>query len=105
RQLKQALGASYYAGIDIWEEAVVQARTKLDQVYLADIEQTSPQALGLVEDDFDLLVALDVLEHLRDPWGVLANLVPLLKTGGHAVFSIPNIQNITILANLIQGKW
>jgi 2-polyprenyl-3-methyl-5-hydroxy-6-metoxy-1,4-benzoquinol methylase len=105
RQLKQTLGATYYAGIDSHADAVQKARGILDQVYLADIEQSSAAELGLKERDFDLLVALDVLEHLRDPWTVLTDLVRFLKPGGQAVFSIPNVQNITVLSNLAAGKW
>jgi 2-polyprenyl-3-methyl-5-hydroxy-6-metoxy-1,4-benzoquinol methylase len=105
KQIKEQLGASYYAGIDNCEAAVNEARGRLDHVYLADIERTSPSDLGLVEGEFDCLVALDVLEHLRDPWDVLAALTRLLKPSGRAVFSIPNVQNLGILHGLAQGKW
>jgi 2-polyprenyl-3-methyl-5-hydroxy-6-metoxy-1,4-benzoquinol methylase len=105
KQLKVQLGATYYAGIDNHEVAVDEARAKLDRVYLADIERTSPSELGLVEGEFDLLVALDVLEHLRDPWDVLAALTRLLKPSGRAVLSVPNVQNLGILLGLAQGRW
>jgi 2-polyprenyl-3-methyl-5-hydroxy-6-metoxy-1,4-benzoquinol methylase len=105
RYLKPVVKADFYAGIEKFQDAAVKARANLDAVYHADIEQTSPAGLGLKENDFDLLVGLDVLEHLYNPWDVLADLVKLLKPGGHAVFSIPNVQNINVVVNLAYGKW
>jgi 2-polyprenyl-3-methyl-5-hydroxy-6-metoxy-1,4-benzoquinol methylase len=105
KALKQAMTADYYAGIELEEAVAEEARAKLDHVICADIEKTPIGQLGLEEKSFDLLVALDVLEHLVNPWDVLTQLVHMLKPGGHAAFSIPNIQNISILTDLINGKW
>ncbi len=105
RQIKQVLAADWYVGIDKHPETAQYARTNLDLVHIADIEETSPAELGLAEQDFDLLVALDSLGHLYNPWDVLAALVPLLKPGGRVILSVPNTQNIAVLADLAQGKW
>jgi 2-polyprenyl-3-methyl-5-hydroxy-6-metoxy-1,4-benzoquinol methylase len=105
RQIKQVLAADWYVGIDKQADAARDARANLDLVHVADMEQTSAGQLGLAEQEFDLLVALDVLEHLYDPWDVLAELAQLLKPGGHAILSVPNTQNIALLADLVQGQW
>jgi SAM-dependent methyltransferase len=59
--------------------------------------------LPFVDESFDLIVSLWVLEHLRDPAGVLREVHRVLKPGGHFVFVTPNMRNPLMLANRI-GK-
>ena len=104
-QMKQAFGTTRYVGVELSAEVAQRARARLDQVLVANVETTLPSALGLGAQEFDLLVALDVLEHLVDPWETLARWVELLKPGGHVIVSLPNIQNIEIIRGLAAGKW
>jgi SAM-dependent methyltransferase len=104
-ELKEALGATYYAGIESDSEAAQRARAQLDQVYCADVEKTALADMGLQPGSFDLLLALDVLEHLYDPWDVLAGLVQMLQPQGHVAVSVPNVQNVSVLTNLARGRW
>jgi SAM-dependent methyltransferase len=59
--------------------------------------------LPFVDKSFDLIVSLWVLEHLRDPAGVLREVHRVLKPGGHFVFVTPNMRNPLMIANRI-GK-
>jgi SAM-dependent methyltransferase len=54
---------------------------------------------------FDALVCGDVLEHLRDPWRTLHALVALLRPGGRAAISIPNIAHWTARRALLRGRF
>ena len=45
----------------------------------------------------DALVYGDVLEHLREPWAVLARHVPLLSDDGLLIACIPNVQHWSVL--------
>ncbi|NTW58570.1 MAG: glycosyltransferase [Nitrospirae bacterium] len=106
KHLKEKLQVSQYVGVELSPEAAEVARQYLDKVIVADIESVDLNAAhGLQYGEFDLLIALDVLEHLYDPWDVLAELTRYVKDGGHIVASIPNIQNITVIRDLIKGKW
>ena len=106
RNLKEKLEVSQYVGVELSPEAAEVARQYLDNVIVADIESVDLKAAhGLQYGEFDLLIALDVLEHLYDPWDALAELAQYVKDGGHVVASIPNIQNITVIRDLIKGKW
>jgi O-antigen biosynthesis protein len=105
KKLREILKIDHYAGVEISDAAASAARQHLDQVILADIERADLIAAGLAEGDYDLLLALDVLEHLVDPWEALARLVRHIKPGGHLVVSLPNIQNITVVDNLVKGGW
>jgi GT2 family glycosyltransferase/tetratricopeptide (TPR) repeat protein/MoaA/NifB/PqqE/SkfB family radical SAM enzyme/glycosyltransferase involved in cell wall biosynthesis/2-polyprenyl-3-methyl-5-hydroxy-6-metoxy-1,4-benzoquinol methylase len=106
KELREAISIDYYVGVEISEQAAGIAKQYLDKVVIADIERTDLQKdHGLKNEDFDLLLALDVLEHLYDPWDALATLAQFVRDGGHVIASIPNIQNITIIDELIKGKW
>ncbi len=106
KNLKERLPVQYYVGIDISPEAAEIAKNYLDKVIVANVEETDlASEYGLKPGEFDLLLALDVLEHLHDPWDILAELASYIKPGGYVVASLPNIQNITILQDLIKGNW
>jgi hypothetical protein len=53
----------------------------------------------------DALVYGDVLEHLREPWAVLARHVPLLSDDGLLIACIPNVQHWSVLEQLLHGRW
>jgi len=62
--------------------------------------------LPIVPSTLDLILCLDVLEHLVDPWRVTSFLQKLLKPGGALIISVPNIRNRDILFPLLfKGKW
>jgi GT2 family glycosyltransferase/2-polyprenyl-3-methyl-5-hydroxy-6-metoxy-1,4-benzoquinol methylase/Tfp pilus assembly protein PilF len=106
KALKEKLPVQSYVGIDISEEAAAIAQKHLDRVIVANIEETDLSVEhGLRLNNFDLLLALDVLEHLSNPWDILAELSSYVKPGGFVVASLPNVQNIAIVQDLISGKW
>jgi SAM-dependent methyltransferase len=78
-----------------------EARTRLDEVVVADVEQLDAPALGR----FDALIAADVLEHLVDPWSALARYARLLEPGGTAVVSLPNVGHWSTYGHLLRGSW
>jgi 2-polyprenyl-3-methyl-5-hydroxy-6-metoxy-1,4-benzoquinol methylase len=42
---------------------------------------------------YDMIVAMEIIEHLQNPWKYLSDCVTLLKDGGFIVLSTPNISN------------
>lgn len=82
-----------------------QARSRLETVVRADVE-----ALAAAGTDpggpFDCVVCADVLEHLRDPWRVVAWAEGLLSPGGSLVVSVPNIRHLQTLWNIVvRRRW
>ncbi len=47
----------------------------------------------------------DILEHLRDPWRLLASQRELLAPGGHVVVSLPNVRHYPVVLGLLRGRW
>jgi methionine biosynthesis protein MetW len=90
--LKARQGAEV-VGVEREPVYAARAEARLDRVVEADLE-TFFQAGGGAESigEFDCVIAADVLEHLRDPWEVLAQAAGHLRRGGTAVVSLPNIR-------------
>ena len=55
---------------------------------------------AIAEGSIDLLLCLDVLEHLVNPWEAIRKLDRLLKPGGTLIVSVPNLRNYHIIADL-----
>ena len=55
--------------------------------------------------EFDKVLLLDVLEHLRVPERLLRDCRRLLKPNGHLIVSVPNIANITVRLMLLFGRF
>lgn len=87
-------------GIELNETAAEDAGKRLDQVIVADI-QTFDLDLG----PFDLVLCLDVLEHLRNPDVVMRKMASVLSDEGCIIASIPNLQHFSVSMNLLRGKW
>lgn len=55
---------------------------------------------------FDTITTLDILEHLVDPWSVVAQLHRALSPGGTMVASIPNVRHYRVAGGLLfKGRW
>ena len=72
-------------GVDVEEHPGV--RDRLDAFVAADLDAGIPGAVG---DGFDVIVAADVLEHVREPEPLLAGLAARLAPGGSIVTCVPN---------------
>jgi O-antigen biosynthesis protein len=72
----------------------------------ADIRSGNAELpLDYPERLFDYVITADILEHLVDPWTVVANIRPHLKNGGSVIASIPNIMHISVMRDLLNGRF
>jgi 2-polyprenyl-3-methyl-5-hydroxy-6-metoxy-1,4-benzoquinol methylase len=94
--------ASTVHGIEQHPEAVARAATVLDEVVDLDLEsEVLAKVLRERGATYDVVVVADVLEHLRDPWRVLEDLVSVLRPGGLVVASIPNVRVASVMVPLV----
>ena len=102
--LKQQKGASYTVGVEIAPDAAAIARTQADEVHCLDFERES---LADTLPRFDLVLCLDVLEHMVDPWQAINRLVTTqLAPGGTLLLSVPNVRHYSVTVPLILGgRW
>jgi 2-polyprenyl-3-methyl-5-hydroxy-6-metoxy-1,4-benzoquinol methylase len=89
-------------GVELCQEPAMEARKKLQQVIVGDVERIE---LDFPENHFDVLLMSEVLEHLADPWAVLRRLRPLLKPGAIVMAGSPNICHKDIVRTLLRGDW
>lgn len=90
-------------GIERDEEAALTARRQGVPVLLGDIED--PAILSRIPDTFDVVLLMDVLEHLREPAVVLARLKTLLNPQGRLIVTGPNVAYWAVRKDLLLGRW
>ncbi len=85
-QLRQ-LG-HHVTGVDTIALAGVEQR--VDAFYVADLEQGIPAEVGR---GFDVVLAADVIEHVRNGARLLADMRRCVRSGGFVLASVPNISH------------
>jgi SAM-dependent methyltransferase len=75
-------------GVDVIE--IEGVRDRVNDFMVADLNQGIPKEAG---EDFDYVIAGDVLEHLNKPENMLADVAGVLKEGGSAIISVPNFSH------------
>jgi SAM-dependent methyltransferase len=96
--------ATYTVGVEISETAAQSARAHADEVYCLDFERVE---LPVANSRFDVILCLDVLEHMVNPWLVVDSLVSQhLLPGGTLIVSLPNVRHYSVVLPLLfQGRW
>lgn len=91
-------------GVEIDGVAAERATAVAEQVVVADLDD--PDAMrDLAEGQFDVVIAGDTLEHLRDPLPVLCTCRRLLKPEGFVVVSVPNVAHADLRLTLLAGQF
>ena len=98
RWLKDTGRAGRAWGIELFEPAAQAARAHAQEVLVGNAESLIDSAFGA--EQFDLILCLDVLEHMVDPWRFVDTLQHRLAPGGRLVISVPNIRCIKVLLPL-----
>jgi 2-polyprenyl-3-methyl-5-hydroxy-6-metoxy-1,4-benzoquinol methylase len=88
-------------GIEIDPIAAAAAIDRLSNVINADV---STALAHLPKQYFDCVVFNDVLEHLSDPYSVLAQMKEHMASAGTLVCSVPNVRYFTVLYRLLVEK-
>jgi 2-polyprenyl-3-methyl-5-hydroxy-6-metoxy-1,4-benzoquinol methylase len=99
-----AAAGSTVVGIELDPEMAERADEFCERVVVGDLD-TLDIAAELGEEQFDAIVAADVLEHLKDPLEVLNQLRMFLKPDGFFVISVPNIAHGSVRLALLSGDF
>jgi 2-polyprenyl-3-methyl-5-hydroxy-6-metoxy-1,4-benzoquinol methylase len=83
-------------GVEISEAMAGELRNNADIAIIGNIDDCLPQLKR-----YDLILLLDVLEHLVDSTKVLRNLRQLLDANGHVIVSVPNIAHLSVTIPLL----
>ena len=75
----------HVTGVDVVADEAIAQRT--DRFFVADVEGGLPEEVG---DGFDVVIAADVIEHVRNPDELLADLAGRMDPAGTIIASVPN---------------
>jgi SAM-dependent methyltransferase len=88
------------AGVELDMKAAEAARSHLDVVWQGTVEDSRWDS-EIPAGSLDVILCLDILEHLVDPWTVVKRLTPLLAPGGKLIISLPNVRNWKFIRKLL----
>lgn len=86
-------------GVELNSYEAQKAKEHLDLVIVGDFLTTE------IEEKFDCITCLDVIEHVTDPEAFLQKIKTLLNDDGYILLSIPNIGHWSVVEDLISGRW
>ncbi len=96
-----ALGAKRVLGVEVYEGPAAEAEAKGLEVARVDLETGRfPWEDGSV----DVVVCNQVLEHLKNIWLPMTEMHRVLRPGGHAVLSVPNLASLHNRVLLALGR-
>src|SRR5258708_22046211 len=99
----QERGCSVTA-IEIDPLAAELASMFCERVIVGDLDALDfEQELG--SERFDVIIAADVLEHLKYPAAVLRSLKKFLRPDGSVIVSVPNVAHIRVRLALLAGRF
>jgi len=90
-------------GLDWDAGAVSIAAPWYEEAHAFDLEES--EQLPWPEQLFDVVLAADVVEHLRDPQRALRLLYRHVRPGGRLIVSVPNVAHISIRLPLLFGRF
>jgi SAM-dependent methyltransferase len=90
-------------GVESDEEAAVLARAAGVEVLQGNVEDEA--FCASIEGIFDVIVIMDVLEHLRDPRTALKRLRRCLQPNGRLIVTGPNVAYWAVRKDLLLGRW
>jgi len=96
---------AHYVGIEVDKSYGKEARQWCSSVLIGDVEELLFSPARQEDLRAQLYVFGDSLEHLRDPWSVLARVHQLLEPKGMICACIPNAQHWSLQARLSIGDW
>jgi 2-polyprenyl-3-methyl-5-hydroxy-6-metoxy-1,4-benzoquinol methylase len=87
-------------GVDADREALEEAAQLGIETHWADLDQP----LELRDESFDVVVAGELLEHLRDPQRVVGEIRRVLRPRGTFVASVPNAYRLKNRLQFLRGR-
>ena len=97
----RARGVAEIFGIEPDPECAAEAATRYDVVRTVSLFEIEDAWDGF----FDAVLFGDVLEHLDDPAAAISKVRPWLSPSGKLIATVPNIANISVVADLLFGRF
>lgn len=92
------------SAVEIDATAAAAASEVCEDVAVGDLSRLD-LAERFGEKTFDVVLMLDILEHTPDPASILIGVGRVLREGGWAVISLPNVAHVSVRLALLQGRF
>jgi SAM-dependent methyltransferase len=103
--LKETNNLNYVVGIENDPEAYLLSTKLLDKVFRLDLNKID-NINTQIQERFDCILMLDILEHLINPYVLLKDINNLLHDKGTLIISLPNVRHYSILYELLfKNNW
>jgi len=94
------------SGIDVSESRIKRAQQKFKGDLGIDLSVSNiNNGLKFPDNTFDAIACIDVLEHIFDPYFVLAEINRILKPNGNLILEVPNLGYLRRRIELLLGKF
>jgi SAM-dependent methyltransferase len=95
------LGIRDLHGLDFFDDQIAKARGNGVEVAKCDLEQ---EPFPFADGTFDVVVANQIFEHLKQIYRPLGEVHRILKPGGLLLFSVPNLASLHCRLQLLLGR-
>ena len=102
--LRRERGA-HVSGVELNPIVAREAAERLDRVIAGDVEDPEPAAEIAAGGPYDLVLALELFEHLAYPEDFLQRAAGWLAPGGTILLSTPNVGHHSVVEDLLAGRW
>ena len=93
-------GGNEVVGVDADRDALAEAAKQGIETHWADLDEPLP----FDDASFDVVVAGELLEHLRDPRRLVGEVRRVLRPGGTFVASVPNAYRLKNRLRFLRGR-
>lgn len=88
--------------VDVCDLDTSQLKATVRKKYQLDLNTADIKAS--IGEKYDAVIAMEIIEHLHDPWKYLDDCISVLKSGGVIILSTPNISNsLSRLRHFLRG--
>jgi 2-polyprenyl-3-methyl-5-hydroxy-6-metoxy-1,4-benzoquinol methylase len=89
--------------VDACDIDTSQIMAKVSKKIRLDLNKT--EITETITDKYDAVIAMEIIEHLQNPWKYTEDCIKILKNGGLIIFSTPNISNfVSRMRFLMRGS-
>lgn len=93
-------GAEDLYAVDISAQSLERCAEICRHIQKADLET---DALNFPDNSMDVVISIEVLEHLRDPKNYISEILRVAKPGALVIISLPNITSFISRIRLLMG--
>lgn len=88
--------------VDVCDLDINQVKAKVRNKFHIDLNK--PGITDIITEKYDGIIAMEIIEHLQNPWKYISDCLSLLKSDGILILTTPNISNfVSRLRFLMRG--